>query len=182
MKCKSEKKSPLFAKFSTWSWCLHLSTLYYACRSSETTQACKHGRSTTIRLRCDPTVTAKDHITLPRCLTSWLSCTSDLWSHPDRVWFGSCVGTASLSPNWPLSVWTLDKVTPWGYFMELQLLWTSWQSGSLSLVLFSFTVTAQRGHVMDALSTSCGEAGTRVRSAQNTTTERLSAHAFREYR
>uniref|UniRef100_A0A667ZZK5 Endosome-lysosome associated apoptosis and autophagy regulator 1 n=1 Tax=Myripristis murdjan TaxID=586833 RepID=A0A667ZZK5_9TELE len=36
---------------------------YY--RSSETTQACKHGRSTTIRLRCDPTVTAKDHITLP---------------------------------------------------------------------------------------------------------------------
>ncbi|KAM3872298.1 endosome/lysosome-associated apoptosis and autophagy regulator 1 [Diretmus argenteus] len=36
---------------------------YY--RSSETTQACKDGRSTTIRLRCSPTVTAKDHITLP---------------------------------------------------------------------------------------------------------------------
>ncbi|XP_071374241.1 endosome/lysosome-associated apoptosis and autophagy regulator 1 isoform X1 [Centroberyx affinis] len=36
---------------------------YY--RSSETTQACKDGRLTTIRLRCDPTVTAKDHITLP---------------------------------------------------------------------------------------------------------------------
>ncbi|KAM4609945.1 endosome/lysosome-associated apoptosis and autophagy regulator 1 [Polymixia lowei] len=36
---------------------------YYS--SSETTQACKQGRSTTIRLRCDPTVTAKNHITLP---------------------------------------------------------------------------------------------------------------------
>ncbi|XP_029580486.1 UPF0577 protein KIAA1324 [Salmo trutta] len=36
---------------------------YY--RSSETTQACKKGRTTTIRLRCDPTVTGKDQITLP---------------------------------------------------------------------------------------------------------------------
>ncbi|XP_056129961.1 endosome/lysosome-associated apoptosis and autophagy regulator 1 [Lampris incognitus] len=36
---------------------------YY--RSSETTQACKQGRSTTIRLRCNPTETAKDHISLP---------------------------------------------------------------------------------------------------------------------
>ncbi|KAL1020751.1 hypothetical protein UPYG_G00004170 [Umbra pygmaea] len=36
---------------------------YY--RSSDTTQACKKGRSTTIRLRCDPAVTANDHITLP---------------------------------------------------------------------------------------------------------------------
>uniref|UniRef100_A0A674EK25 Endosome-lysosome associated apoptosis and autophagy regulator 1 n=1 Tax=Salmo trutta TaxID=8032 RepID=A0A674EK25_SALTR len=31
----------------------------------ETTQACKKGRTTTIRLRCDPTVTGKDQITLP---------------------------------------------------------------------------------------------------------------------
>uniref|UniRef100_A0A665U180 Si:ch211-163l21.8 n=1 Tax=Echeneis naucrates TaxID=173247 RepID=A0A665U180_ECHNA len=36
---------------------------YY--KSSEKTQTCKQGRSATIRLRCDPTVTAKDHITLP---------------------------------------------------------------------------------------------------------------------
>uniref|UniRef100_A0A7N6FB56 MRH domain-containing protein n=1 Tax=Anabas testudineus TaxID=64144 RepID=A0A7N6FB56_ANATE len=36
---------------------------YY--KSSETTQACKEGRSATIRLRCSPTVTAKDHITMP---------------------------------------------------------------------------------------------------------------------
>ncbi|XP_060736920.1 endosome/lysosome-associated apoptosis and autophagy regulator 1 isoform X1 [Tachysurus vachellii] len=36
---------------------------YY--RSSETTQACKNGRSTSIRLRCDPTVTAVDQISLP---------------------------------------------------------------------------------------------------------------------
>ncbi|TMS15810.1 UPF0577 protein [Larimichthys crocea] len=36
---------------------------YY--KSSETTQACKQGRSATIRLRCNPTVTAKDLITLP---------------------------------------------------------------------------------------------------------------------
>ncbi|XP_028265499.1 UPF0577 protein KIAA1324 isoform X2 [Parambassis ranga] len=36
---------------------------YY--KSSDTTQACKHGRSASIRLRCNPTVTAKDHITLP---------------------------------------------------------------------------------------------------------------------
>ncbi|XP_019944302.2 endosome/lysosome-associated apoptosis and autophagy regulator 1 [Paralichthys olivaceus] len=36
---------------------------YY--KSSETTQACKQGRSAAIRLRCDPAVTAKDHITLP---------------------------------------------------------------------------------------------------------------------
>ncbi|KAF7209731.1 endosome/lysosome-associated apoptosis and autophagy regulator 1 isoform X1 [Nothobranchius furzeri] len=36
---------------------------YY--KSSDTTQACKQGRSTTIRLRCNPTVTAKDDIRLP---------------------------------------------------------------------------------------------------------------------
>ncbi|XP_062398096.1 endosome/lysosome-associated apoptosis and autophagy regulator 1 isoform X2 [Sardina pilchardus] len=36
---------------------------YY--RGSETTQACKKGRSTTIRLRCDPSVTGNDLITLP---------------------------------------------------------------------------------------------------------------------
>ncbi|KAG7519937.1 hypothetical protein JOB18_019311 [Solea senegalensis] len=36
---------------------------YY--KSSKVTQACKQGRSATIRLRCEPTVTAKDHITLP---------------------------------------------------------------------------------------------------------------------
>lgn len=36
---------------------------YY--KSSETTQACKQGRSATIRLRCNPTVAATDLITLP---------------------------------------------------------------------------------------------------------------------
>ncbi|CAL8368427.1 unnamed protein product [Lota lota] len=36
---------------------------YY--RSSEMTQACKQGRSTTIRMRCDPTVTARHQISLP---------------------------------------------------------------------------------------------------------------------
>ncbi|XP_073325576.1 endosome/lysosome-associated apoptosis and autophagy regulator 1 [Pagrus major] len=36
---------------------------YY--KSSETTQACKQGRSAAIRLRCNPTVTTKDLITLP---------------------------------------------------------------------------------------------------------------------
>ncbi|KAK7135854.1 hypothetical protein R3I94_014510 [Phoxinus phoxinus] len=36
---------------------------YY--RSRETTQACQNGRSTSIRLRCDPTVTLKDHVSLP---------------------------------------------------------------------------------------------------------------------
>uniref|UniRef100_A0AAQ4P2U6 Endosome-lysosome associated apoptosis and autophagy regulator 1 n=1 Tax=Gasterosteus aculeatus aculeatus TaxID=481459 RepID=A0AAQ4P2U6_GASAC len=36
---------------------------YY--KSSETTQACKQGRSGAIRLRCDPSVTEKDQITLP---------------------------------------------------------------------------------------------------------------------
>uniref|UniRef100_A0A671YK37 Endosome-lysosome associated apoptosis and autophagy regulator 1 n=1 Tax=Sparus aurata TaxID=8175 RepID=A0A671YK37_SPAAU len=34
-------------------------------RSSETTQACKQGRSAAIRLRCNPTVTTKDLIMLP---------------------------------------------------------------------------------------------------------------------
>lgn len=37
-------------------------------RSSETTLACKQGRAATIRLRCNPAVTAKDLITLPRYL------------------------------------------------------------------------------------------------------------------
>ncbi|XP_076131894.1 endosome/lysosome-associated apoptosis and autophagy regulator 1 [Alosa pseudoharengus] len=36
---------------------------YY--RGSETTQACKKGRSTTIRLRCNPSVTGNDLISLP---------------------------------------------------------------------------------------------------------------------
>uniref|UniRef100_A0A673N9Q7 UPF0577 protein KIAA1324-like n=1 Tax=Sinocyclocheilus rhinocerous TaxID=307959 RepID=A0A673N9Q7_9TELE len=36
---------------------------YY--RSRETTQACKNGRSASIRLRCDPTVTLKNHVFLP---------------------------------------------------------------------------------------------------------------------
>ncbi|KAM6924795.1 endosome/lysosome-associated apoptosis and autophagy regulator 1 [Xenentodon cancila] len=36
---------------------------YY--KSIDTTQACKQGRSATIRLRCNPAVTAKDHITFP---------------------------------------------------------------------------------------------------------------------
>ncbi|XP_051524382.1 endosome/lysosome-associated apoptosis and autophagy regulator 1-like [Myxocyprinus asiaticus] len=36
---------------------------YY--RSRQTTKACKNGRSTSIRLRCDPTVTLKDQILLP---------------------------------------------------------------------------------------------------------------------
>ncbi|XP_017323848.2 endosome/lysosome-associated apoptosis and autophagy regulator 1 [Ictalurus punctatus] len=36
---------------------------YY--RASETTQACKNGRSSSIRLRCDPTVMAMDQISLP---------------------------------------------------------------------------------------------------------------------
>ncbi|XP_030640294.1 UPF0577 protein KIAA1324 [Chanos chanos] len=34
-------------------------------RARETTQACKNGRSTYIRLRCDPTVALKDQISLP---------------------------------------------------------------------------------------------------------------------
>uniref|UniRef100_A0A8C1SPR0 Si:ch211-163l21.8 n=1 Tax=Cyprinus carpio TaxID=7962 RepID=A0A8C1SPR0_CYPCA len=33
--------------------------------SRETTQACKNGRSASIRLRCDPTVTLKNHVSLP---------------------------------------------------------------------------------------------------------------------
>uniref|UniRef100_A0A671N4J3 UPF0577 protein KIAA1324-like n=1 Tax=Sinocyclocheilus anshuiensis TaxID=1608454 RepID=A0A671N4J3_9TELE len=36
---------------------------YY--KSRETTQACKNGRSASIRLRCDPTVTLKNHVSLP---------------------------------------------------------------------------------------------------------------------
>uniref|UniRef100_A0AAR2KH90 MRH domain-containing protein n=1 Tax=Pygocentrus nattereri TaxID=42514 RepID=A0AAR2KH90_PYGNA len=36
---------------------------YY--RARETTQACKNGRSASIRLRCDPTVTAMDQLTAP---------------------------------------------------------------------------------------------------------------------
>ncbi|XP_017286358.1 endosome/lysosome-associated apoptosis and autophagy regulator 1 [Kryptolebias marmoratus] len=36
---------------------------YY--RSNDATQACKQGRSAAIRLRCNPTVTAKDYITYP---------------------------------------------------------------------------------------------------------------------
>lgn len=36
---------------------------YY--RSRETTQACKNGRSSSIRLRCDPSVTVKNYISLP---------------------------------------------------------------------------------------------------------------------
>uniref|UniRef100_A0A3Q3K1M4 MRH domain-containing protein n=1 Tax=Monopterus albus TaxID=43700 RepID=A0A3Q3K1M4_MONAL len=42
-----------------------LSDVIFYYKSSETTQACKQGRSATIRLRCNPTVTAKDQFTLP---------------------------------------------------------------------------------------------------------------------
>lgn len=38
-------------------------------RSSVSTQACKEGRSATVRLRCNPAVSAKDLITLPRYRT-----------------------------------------------------------------------------------------------------------------
>lgn len=55
-----------------WKCCCDVS------RSSETTQACKQGRSTTIRLRCNPTVTSKDLITLPRYLSLGPSSTFDL--------------------------------------------------------------------------------------------------------
>uniref|UniRef100_A0A8D3DHT3 Endosome-lysosome associated apoptosis and autophagy regulator 1 n=1 Tax=Scophthalmus maximus TaxID=52904 RepID=A0A8D3DHT3_SCOMX len=44
---------------------LHVCHVCDVSRSSETTQTCKQGRSATIRLRCDPALTAKDHITLP---------------------------------------------------------------------------------------------------------------------
>nr|XP_046253411.1 endosome/lysosome-associated apoptosis and autophagy regulator 1 [Scatophagus argus] len=43
----------------------HLPDVIFYYKSSETTQACKQGRSATIRLRCNPTMTAKDFITLP---------------------------------------------------------------------------------------------------------------------
>ncbi|XP_074537855.1 endosome/lysosome-associated apoptosis and autophagy regulator 1 [Halichoeres trimaculatus] len=42
-----------------------LSDVIFYYKSSETTQACKEGRSATVRLRCNPAVTAKDLITLP---------------------------------------------------------------------------------------------------------------------
>lgn len=45
---------------------LKLKIVCDAFRSSETTQACKQGRSATIRMRCNPTVTTKNLITLPR--------------------------------------------------------------------------------------------------------------------
>uniref|UniRef100_A0A6Q2Z625 MRH domain-containing protein n=1 Tax=Esox lucius TaxID=8010 RepID=A0A6Q2Z625_ESOLU len=48
-------------RFSIW----FLIPLITDTTSCETTQTCKKGRATTIRLRCDPTVTAKDQITLP---------------------------------------------------------------------------------------------------------------------
>uniref|UniRef100_A0A8C4NMI3 Endosome-lysosome associated apoptosis and autophagy regulator 1 n=1 Tax=Dicentrarchus labrax TaxID=13489 RepID=A0A8C4NMI3_DICLA len=44
---------------------LYVCHVFDVFRSSETTQACKQGRSAAIRLRCNPTVTAKDLITLP---------------------------------------------------------------------------------------------------------------------
>ncbi|XP_076859843.1 endosome/lysosome-associated apoptosis and autophagy regulator 1 [Brachyhypopomus gauderio] len=44
---------------------LHLPDVIFYYRSPETTQACKYGRSTSIRLRCDPTITALDQISLP---------------------------------------------------------------------------------------------------------------------
>ena len=50
---------------------LHLTLMIHCvCRASETTQACKQGRSTTIRMRCDPTVTASHQISLPRYVTT----------------------------------------------------------------------------------------------------------------
>lgn len=59
-----------YLQVNTWFYYLSglkymLSERFYVCRSSDTTQACKQGRSATIRLRCSPTVSAKDHVTLP---------------------------------------------------------------------------------------------------------------------
>lgn len=105
-------------------------------RSTETTQTCKRGRSATIRLRCNPTVTVKDHITLPRYFTLLLS---SIFDHSDNISYNI-------------------------------------------LILFSTTVTVQRGRVMVVLSTFCGRASMHVHSAPKTTTGRLSVLASREYR
>ncbi|KAM9829175.1 endosome/lysosome-associated apoptosis and autophagy regulator 1 [Syngnathus typhle] len=43
----------------------NLPDLIFYFRSAETTQACKRGRTATIRLRCDPSMSAKDLITPP---------------------------------------------------------------------------------------------------------------------
>lgn len=63
---------PKIERMTWWKCCCDVS------RSSETTQACKQGRSTTVRLRCNPTVTAKDLITPPRYLSLGPSSTFDL--------------------------------------------------------------------------------------------------------
>ncbi|KAM9342750.1 endosome/lysosome-associated apoptosis and autophagy regulator 1 [Pholidichthys leucotaenia] len=42
-----------------------LKDIIFFFKSGDTTQACKRGRSATIRLRCNPIMTTKDHITLP---------------------------------------------------------------------------------------------------------------------
>ncbi|XP_072306191.1 endosome/lysosome-associated apoptosis and autophagy regulator 1 [Eucyclogobius newberryi] len=43
-----------------------LSDVIFYYRSSEKTQACKQGRAATVRMRCNPTVSATDQITTPR--------------------------------------------------------------------------------------------------------------------
>lgn len=55
-----------FLQIDLWCYVLLINGVN---RSRETTQACKNGRSTSIRLRCDPTVTVKDHVSLPRYKT-----------------------------------------------------------------------------------------------------------------
>lgn len=67
---KYHLQSKTALEYVTWwkfrPYCRHV---YDVLRSSETTQACKQGRSAAIRLRCNPTVTTKDLIMLPRYLT-----------------------------------------------------------------------------------------------------------------
>lgn len=57
---------------------LKLKIVCDAFRSSETTQACKQGRSATVRLRCNPTVTTKNLITLPRYCSMGTTSAADL--------------------------------------------------------------------------------------------------------
>ncbi|KAK1801314.1 hypothetical protein P4O66_022995, partial [Electrophorus voltai] len=52
---------------------LKLPDVIFYYQAPETTQVCKYGRSTSIRLRCDPTVMALDQISLPR-YTAELNC------------------------------------------------------------------------------------------------------------
>uniref|UniRef100_A0A673CXH9 Si:ch211-163l21.8 n=1 Tax=Sphaeramia orbicularis TaxID=375764 RepID=A0A673CXH9_9TELE len=59
----------ILSKISSPKWLFpstsKLPDIIFYYKSSETTQACKKGRSSTIRMRCNPTVTTNDHITLP---------------------------------------------------------------------------------------------------------------------